>query len=177
MPSKRGQRLGFSTPELCRIAGVAPSTLNYWAQQGIVTPSLLGPGGKRFGRYWSVEDLVLVRAVKALREAGCPLQRVRQVRRHLVGVWDRDLTNTVLYWDGSDVIATDQWGEIYSLLAEPGQQLLHLVAVPLGQWLSEARGSAALHDVEAARARRKQASARPRTPSIRLPASNAREVS
>ena len=70
------------------------------------------------------------------------------------------------------MLATDEWGKIYSLLAHPGQQLIHVVAVPLGPWLQEARASADLHDIAGAAARRSAKLPRPKTESQTLQVSS-----
>jgi hypothetical protein len=84
-----------------------------------------------------VRDVVVVRAIKALRDAGCPLSRVRKVKQLVEETWGQDLTATVLFWDGRDVLAVRPWGDVISTLARPGQQVLHFVALPLAEWVEE----------------------------------------
>lgn len=133
----------LETGTVCRLAQVAPTTLDYWVRNGLVVPSVRGPMGRRRTRLWSIADVVAVRAVKALREAGCPLQRVREVKTLLERNWAEDLADYVLYWDGGDVLGVDRWGNLQSLLRQPSQQmLLHVVAVPIDDWRSEATGQA-----------------------------------
>jgi DNA-binding transcriptional MerR regulator len=161
---------GLLTPDVCRLAEVAPSTLNYWIKQGLVRPTHLESAGKRFPRAWTVEDLVTVRAVKALREAGCPLQRLRRAKDELRRVLGSDLTGVVLYWDGGDVLAVDQWGDVYSLIGQPGQGILHVVAIPLGPWLEVATREARMIDVEEMQARReRRVRGRTETAQLRTP--------
>jgi DNA-binding transcriptional MerR regulator len=131
---------GFPTPEVCRLTGVAPSTLDYWVRERLVSPSVRESGGrKRVTRFWSVGDVVLIRAIKALREAGCSLQILRGVKAELDSVGEQGIREQVLYWDGSDVIGVDKWGNLHSLRRKPRQQILHLVAIPLGDWTEDVR--------------------------------------
>ena len=138
MPRQRKLIASLETPEVCALAGIKPQTLDYWARTGLVVPSVRGSSGRRVPRLWSVKDVVIVRAIKALRDAGCPLSKVRQVKRLVEESWGQDLTATVLFWDGRDVLAVRPWGEVESLLARPGQTVLHLVALPLHHWVTEA---------------------------------------
>jgi len=89
-----------------------------------------------------VQDVVLVRAIKTLRDAGCPLQKVREAKSIIEAHWSERLTDYVLYWDGGDVVALDRWGNLQSLVLRPTQQVLHLVAMPLASWRTEARAIA-----------------------------------
>lgn len=160
----------LTTQRVSLLADVPVSTLHYWVKVGLVAPELLGPAGKRSPLLWSARDLVVVRAIKALREAGCPLQQVRQVQSHVRRAWNRDLANLVLYWEG-DVIAVDEYGNVLQLLGDhPDQLLLHLIAVPLAPWAEAANRAAnenrrPVQEIKARRAARPERSA---TPTVRL---------
>ena len=126
----------LGSSDVCRFAGMSLTTLDYWARTGLVEPSVRGSVGRRVERRWSVQDALVVRAIKGLRDAGCPLQRVREAKRLLVEAWSEDLSDHVLVWDGADVLAIDKWGKARSLVKRPDQHVLHFVALPLGAWLS-----------------------------------------
>jgi DNA-binding transcriptional MerR regulator len=138
MPTNRKVVASLETPSVCALAGMKPQTLDYWARTGLVTPSVRASTGRRIPRLWSIKDVVVVRAIKALRDAGCPLSKVRKVKQLVEQSWGQDLTATVLFWDGSDVLAVRSWGEVESTLARPCQQVLHVVALPLHHWVREA---------------------------------------
>lgn len=152
------EAVGFTTRQICDLAGVAPSTLNAWAARTppLVSPSLLASAGKRADRFWSVRDLVVVRSIKVLRQAGCPMQQLSKAAAQIDAAWGTDLAGVVLMWDGSDLIATSPWGELQSLIQHPGQAMFHLVAMPLDQWRHAAESSARPIDLEAIRERRVQ---------------------
>lgn len=159
----RSGTTGISTPAVCAIAGVASSTLDYWVRSGLVSPSLRGGEGKRYTRWWTTRDVVAVRAVKALRDAGCPLQKLRQARR-LVDRLSKDVDSTaVLYWDGADVIAVEAWDAVYSALSHPGQQMLHLVALPMKHWHEEVSEVAVKVDLALLQERRERRRRQPAT--------------
>ena len=164
MPGKQQVVEGVDTPTLCRLVQVAPSTLNYWIEQGVVQPSIAASSGKRFMRWWTIPDVLTVRAVKALREAGCPLQTVAKAKSQIARLGNQTLGEVVLYWDGDDVIELEQWGTLRSAVKHPGQQILHLVAMPVTRWQRELEPEAVPVDLEDIR-RRRDSARRPRTQS------------
>ena len=142
--------VALTTDEVWRLAGIPATTLNYWVSKGLCGPSLRESMGKRYVRYWSVRDMVTVRAVKALREAGCPLQRVRLVQERLEEQWNENIASAVLFWDGQDVLKVEDQGEIVSVLRDSGQQLtvevVHVMTFPLRMWIQDALSVA--HEVD-----------------------------
>jgi DNA-binding transcriptional MerR regulator len=134
------------TPALCRLAGVKRQTLDHWVKSGLVTASFRGSEGRRRTRWWSINDVVVVRAVRTLREAGCPLQQVKKAKALLDGA-GISMSQALLYWDGKDVLSVEEWGTVRSMVRRPGQQVLHVVALPLRHWFAEARSKAIPLDV------------------------------
>jgi DNA-binding transcriptional MerR regulator len=133
---------GLATPAVAALAHVPPSTLHHWVATGLCGPSLVAAGGKRATAYWSIRDVVAVRAIASLRRVGCPLQTVRQVAAELERHWDSDLADAVLYWDGRDVVSVDQAGDVVSLMRERGQAvireaMIHVATFPLHAWIQE----------------------------------------
>jgi hypothetical protein len=112
---------------------------------------------------------VAVRAVKALREAGCPLQKVRKAQAIVEQMWKGQAAGeVVLFWDGSDVLALEEWGTLVSALKHPGQMVLHLVALPVTHWSREAEAEAVEVDLSELREHRRARRASSRTPTARL---------
>lgn len=146
---------GLSTPQVCDFAQVARSTLDYWARTGLVKPSLAPSCGRRFTRWWSITDAVTARAIRVLRDSGCSLQKLREAQR-AIRDWGEELDGVVLYWDGADVLALEKWGSVRSLVKRPGQQVLHLVALPLDVWWREAEAEADMVDLAEVRERRRR---------------------
>ena len=155
---------GFSSPAVSAISGVPRSTLNYWASAGVVTPSLRGPAGRRATLWWSLSDLIAVRALKALRDAGCPLQTLRRVQPTIEAAWKEKLGQSVLRWDGVDLLRVGRFGEVESLIRHPGQAVLHVVALPIGRWQADLAHLAEAVDVERLRGNDQRRANRARTP-------------
>lgn len=117
---------GYKTSEVTKITGVKTGALHKWIKAGLVTPSVSEGGGfdRRDGydgqRLFSFYDLIEIRAIKALRDAGIPLQKIRRIK-------DFDLTALpLLVSDGVDVYLTDEEG-LTSLLEMPMQGVLFTV--------------------------------------------------
>ena len=138
MSPKRSVIECLETVDVCRLAGVNRSTLDYWIRTGLVTPSLRTDPGRRRTRLWTVRDAVVVRTIAALRASGCPLQQVRRARTQIENEWGGVRSDTALIWTGGDVVRIGPDGELESLLALPRQQVLRVVALPLGTWRTEA---------------------------------------
>lgn len=168
MAAKADSALGFTTPQVVRLAAIADSTLNYWVREQLCGPSLIGSAGQRYTRYWSVRDLVMVRSIKALREAGCSLAKVREVRSILESEGS-DIAASVLFWNGHDVLRMDSQGEIVSLLADHGQRafaetVVHFLTLPIRAWTMEAETQASEFDLATIEGRRNRRRVeRPRT--------------
>lgn len=153
---------GYSSPTVCSITGVPPSTLNYWVATGVVSPSLRGRAGRRATHWWTLRDLIAVRTVKALRDAGCPLQTLRRAQAVIEEAGLEGLGDAVLHWDGLDLLRIGEFGDVESVIEHPGQGVLHLVAIPIGRWEAELADLAV--EVDAARLRSRDEARSKRTP-------------
>ncbi len=61
---------GYRVPEVCRVVGISYRQLDYWARTGLVTPSVRDAGGSGTQRLYSFQDLVQLRVIKKLIDAG-----------------------------------------------------------------------------------------------------------
>lgn len=149
--------LALDTPTLLACAKIPATTLNYWVKRGFCTPDIDAGRGKRATRYWTVRDLVVIRAIKSLRSAGCSLQNVSKVEEQLTSRWDTDLSTSVLYYDGYDVMISDEMTAA-SVLREAGQgiftETLTVLTVPLRPWITEGERLAKLVNIDEVRDRR-----------------------
>lgn len=130
----------LETPSVLRLAGIAYSTLDYWVRTGLVVPSVRAGGGKRLTRRWSVLDVVCVRALKELRDAGASVHMMVRARERLEERWSTTLTARLLFWDGADLVLIDEWENLISLVQHPGQSALRIVALPIDAYAREAAG-------------------------------------
>jgi DNA-binding transcriptional MerR regulator len=109
----------YTAAQTARLAGCTGSQLRYWARTELVVPS------DEHGSY-TFRDLVALRVVTSLLEAGLPLTRVRAALRYLDDAGD-DLSGLRLVTDGSTVWACRDDGQILDALRSG--QLALFVAV------------------------------------------------
>ncbi|MEA2486353.1 MAG: hypothetical protein QOF16_7, partial [Actinomycetota bacterium] len=85
------EELGYRGPQTCKIVGVTYRQLDYWTRTGLVVPSLQAAQGSGTQRLYSFNDLLQLKVIKSLTDAGASLQKVREaidyVRNEISGDW------------------------------------------------------------------------------------------
>ena len=64
------RELGFRGPQVCSIVGITYRQLDYWARTDLVRPSITDAKGSGTQRTYSFQDLVRLKVVKSLLDAG-----------------------------------------------------------------------------------------------------------
>ena len=120
---------GYRGPQTCKIVGITYRQLDYWTRTGLVTPSVQEATGSRSQRLYSFNDLLQLKVIKSLTDAGASLQKVRQaieyVRDHLEDDWSK----VTIVTDGSGVHAYTSDAEVVDLLRSGQGVLGAIVAV------------------------------------------------
>jgi len=127
---------GFRGPVACQAAGITYRQLDYWARTGLVTPEVRDATGSGTQRLYSFRDLLLLRVIRRLLDAGISLHQIRTAIDHLRARGVEDLTGITLMSDGSSVFECTSDHEVIDLL-KGGQAMF---GIALG---------AVWHDVEA----------------------------
>lgn len=117
---------GFSGKKAAEIAGITYRQLDYWARTDLVKPSLASAQGSGSRRRYSYRDLLELRAVKSLLEAGIRLELVREVFAYLTEHLDEEVTQVNLVIQGSSVMVRAGEEEIIDLLRN-GQGVLNIL--------------------------------------------------
>ena len=125
---------GFGGPVVCRITGVTYRQLDYWARTGLVTPSLVAATGSGSKRRYTYSDLVEVKVIKSLLDAGVSLARTRQAVDCLRDSFGVDLGSASLILSGAGTVMAHSNGEIVDLL-RGGQGVFNVV--PLAGMVAE----------------------------------------
>ncbi len=99
-------RNGFGVAAVLRLTKVSYRNLDYWARTALVRSSIKQAAGKGSRRVYGFEDLVALRLVGRLRQAGIPLQAIRRAVRHLQTHADKPLSTLGLIADGKRILAT-----------------------------------------------------------------------
>lgn len=111
------QDLGFRGPIACSAAGITYRQLDYWARTGLVTPEIRNAEGSGSQRLYSFRDILLLKVIKRLLDAGISLQQVRVAIDHLRVRGVADLTQVTLMSDGVSVYECTSDEEVIDLLA------------------------------------------------------------
>jgi DNA-binding transcriptional MerR regulator len=118
--------MGYRGPQACKIVGITYRQLDYWTRTGLTPPSLQQASGSGTQRLYSFNDLLQLKVIKSLMEAGASLQKVRQaidyVRENLADDWSK----VTLAADGAGVYACTSDAEVIDLLRS-GQGVLGAV--------------------------------------------------
>jgi len=123
------QELGYRGPQACKIVDVTYRQLDYWTRTGLVIPSVQEARGSGTQRLYSFNDLLQLKVIKSLTDAGASLQKVRQaidyVRDHLADEWSK----VTIVTDGAGVYACTSDAEVVDLLRSGQGGLGAIVAV------------------------------------------------
>ena len=107
---------GYRGPTACNAAGITYRQLDYWARTGLVEPSVRGATGSGTQRLYSFRDILLLKVIKRLLDAGVSLQQIRTAVNHLRERGTDDLTRVTLMSDGASVYECTSNDEIIDLL-------------------------------------------------------------
>jgi len=116
---------GFSGTTAAGIVGISYRQLDYWARTDLVRPSLTDASGSGSRRRYSYRDLLELRLIKTMLDAGIKLESVRTAFGYLRA--HADITSATLVINGSDVVLCDG-DELISVL-RGGQGMLNVLAL------------------------------------------------
>jgi len=125
---------GFRGPQVCALVGITYRQLDYWARTGLLRPSIADARGSGTQRRYSYTDVVELKVIKQLLDAGISLQRARRAVECLRGGLGADLASANLVLVGTDSVLARSDGEVVDLL-KGGQGVLNIV--PLSGVLEE----------------------------------------
>lgn len=120
--------IGFTVRQVVKVTGIPYSTLNLWARNGLVQPSVDAGTGTGSERVYSFNDLVSLKVAFELRRSGIATPSIKKVvqflRQH--EQMNKPLSEARLVVSGRDV-AMVRKGELTSVLSRPGQGYLSFV--------------------------------------------------
>jgi DNA-binding transcriptional MerR regulator len=109
--------LGFRGPVACNAAGITYRQLDYWARTGLVVPEVRSASGSGSQRLYSFRDILILKVIKRLIDAGISLQQIRTAIEHLRARGVQDLTQVTLMSDGVSVFECTSDDEVIDLLS------------------------------------------------------------
>ncbi len=108
--------LGFRGPVACGAADITYRQLDYWARTGLVVPEIRAAGGSGTQRLYSFRDILLLKVIKRLIDAGISLQQIRTAIDHLRARGVDDLSGVTLLSDGVSVYECTSDDQVIDLL-------------------------------------------------------------
>jgi DNA-binding transcriptional MerR regulator len=145
--SAKGAEEGFRGPQVCNIVGITYRQLDYWARTDLLRPSISDARGSGTQRVYSYTDLLQLKVIKQLLDAGVSLRSTRKAIDCLRASGAEVASASLLIADDRSVLARSG-PELFDLL-RGGQGVLSIV---LGMDKIVSEVDAAIMEIEARRA-------------------------
>ncbi len=95
--------LGYSGTQTATVVGISYRQLDYWARTDLIRPSLSDASGSGSRRRYSYTDLLELKTIKKLLDAGIKLEQVRKVFEYLREHVTTDIASAHLVTEGESV--------------------------------------------------------------------------
>ena len=126
MASTTATEMGFSGKRAADIVGITYRQLDYWARTDLIRPSLADARGSGSRRLYSYRDLLELKVVKSLLDAGIKLESVREAFSYLRENLGQDIAAAKLVIDGTSCVLVRDDAELIDLVSK-GQGVLNLL--------------------------------------------------
>jgi DNA-binding transcriptional MerR regulator len=140
------EAVGYRGVTACHAVGITYRQLDYWARTGLVVPSVRDASGSGTQRLYSFRDMVVLKVVKRLLDAGVSLQNIRKAIDALRQRGVDDLAGITLISDGTTVYECRSAEEVVDLL-QGGQGVF---GIAISGAFKEIQGSLAELPIEGA---------------------------
>ena len=129
--------IGYRGATACSAAGISYRQLDYWARTGLVEPTVRTAAGSGSARLYGFKDILVLKIVKRLLDAGVSLQNIRSAVAHLRERGAEDLSKITLMSDGASIYECTNSEEIFDLL-QGGQGVF---GIAIGKVWNEVAGT------------------------------------
>jgi DNA-binding transcriptional MerR regulator len=120
-------QLGFSGTQAAKVVGISYRQLDYWARTDLIRPSLSDAAGSGSRRRYSYNDLLELKTIKKLLDAGIKLEQVRKVFAYLRQHVSTDIASAHIVIDGGSVMLCD--GDQLVDVLKQGQGVLNVLSL------------------------------------------------
>jgi len=120
------EHVGFSGRRTAEIVGISYRQLDYWARTDLVRPSLAEARGSGSRRLYSYADLLELKVIKTLLDAGLKLESVRTVFTYLREQLGEDVSSANLVISGKRSVLVRSGEELVDVLQQ-GQGVLNVL--------------------------------------------------
>jgi len=118
---------GYSGTRTAKVVGISYRQLDYWARTDLIRPSLSDASGSGSRRKYSYNDLLELKAIKKLLDAGIKLEQVRKVFSYLREHMSTDIASAHIVIDGSSVMLCE--GDQLVDVLQNGQGVLNVLSL------------------------------------------------
>ncbi|MGI9606422.1 MAG: MerR family transcriptional regulator, partial [Acidimicrobiales bacterium] len=118
--------LGYSGTQTAKVVGISYRQLDYWARTDLIRPSITDAAGSGSRRRYSYRNLLELKVVKNLLDAGIRLEQVREVFAYMQDELGEDVTTANLVVNGNQPVLVRSGAEIVDLL-QNGQGVLNIL--------------------------------------------------
>jgi DNA-binding transcriptional MerR regulator len=94
--------LKISAPKACKIIDITYRQLDYWVRTNLVIPSISDGKGSGSQRLFSFEDLLKLKIIKSMLDAGLNLKKIRQCINYCEDVLDKNLSSCSIVFDSTN---------------------------------------------------------------------------
>jgi DNA-binding transcriptional MerR regulator len=130
------QAEGYRAPQVCKLVGISYRQLDYWARTGLIQPSIQTARGSGSQRKYAFADIVQLKVVKRLLDAGMSLNKIRTamdiLRQQLQS--NNPLTDVTLLSDGTTIYAAHSASEVVDIFKQ-GQGVFGIAVGPVQEEL------------------------------------------
>jgi DNA-binding transcriptional MerR regulator len=102
---------GYRGPQVCKIVGITYRQLDYWARTDLVRPSVMDANGSGTQRLYSFRDLLELKVIKQMLDAGLALQSARKAVESL-RKFANDVSSARIVIEGPKIVIAEteeQW--------------------------------------------------------------------
>ena len=117
---------GYSARLAADVVGITYRQLDYWARTGLIVPSLVQATGSGSRRQYSYGNLLELKVIKRLLDAGIKLEKVRSIFEYMRSELQEDISRANLVIDGSNVVCARSDAEFIDVL-QKGQGVLNVL--------------------------------------------------
>src|SRR5580700_1025065 len=117
---------GFHGPQVCSLVGITYRQLDHWARTGLLQPSVAEATGSGSRRVYSYSDVLELKVIKQLLDAGVSLQSARRAVECLREDLGADVAAANLVLTGTGSVLAHSHGDVVDLLAG-GQGVFNIV--------------------------------------------------
>ncbi len=120
-------QIGYSGTQAAKVVGISYRQLDYWARTDLIRPSLTDAAGSGSRRRYSYSDLLELKTIKKLIDAGIKLEQVRKVFDYLRQHVSTDIASAHIVIDGGSVVLCD--GDQLVDVLKQGQGVLNVLSL------------------------------------------------